>query len=336
MTPSTEGPSFRVHVTGTRNPMRSCLRFSCTESIVPPPVKSWQRHLEGWQLAVAAVGVAVTSMVLVLPRSVVPGEIPLPTVDREEAARAAHERRALAHSAERMPLPLVVRAAGESIRAFGEAEYRNDAAGCEKQARDIVARIAAARAAVGEKPLLALRAVQTELFVRALTTWASSRREDRDVIELGGGFARRANRNGWVQGRHLALSQDGLAQIFLVRWTRLAGLTETRPFIATLNELRLYYGTLMKHPDARVDDFYAQAEALGGYVTALHRHDPDYPAALAGGIVAFRQGDFQDATELLAGHLKEHPGGPWRLRAQNYFVAARLRRQAAAAADGEF
>jgi hypothetical protein len=79
----------------------------------------------------------------------------------------------------------------------------------------------------------------------------------------------------------------------------------------------------MQHPDARAGDHYAAAEALEGYVAALHKHDPDYPAALAGGVVAFRKGEFDMAAELFAVHLKDHPGGPWRLRAQNYWVAAR-------------
>jgi hypothetical protein len=293
-------------------------------------LQTWHRHLEGWQLAVVAVGVAITSMVLVLPRSVRPREIPLPAVDRTEVARAREARVALAESAHRESLPFLVRAVGESVRAFGDAEFRGDTASYEQRAREIAVRVSEARRAAGEGPLLALRAVQTELFVRAAATWAaSSGKQNRDVVELGGAFARRAERNGWVLGAHLEIPDDGLAQIFATRWTRLAGLADTQPFIATLNELRLYYRTLMQHPDARAGDHYAAAEALEGYVFALHKHDPDYPAALAGGIVAFRKGDFDAAAELLAVHLKDHPGGPWRLRAQNYWHAARSLRPAA-------
>jgi hypothetical protein len=289
-------------------------------------VQSWHRHLEGWQLAVVAVGVAVTSMVLVLPRSVRPREIPLPAIDRKEVTRAREARASLAESARKEPLPFLVRAVGESVRDFGDAEFRGDAASYEQRAREIAVRVSEARKAVGEKPLLALRAVQTELFVRAVAAWDSSGSENRDVIELGGAFARRAERNGWALGGRVEIPSDGLAQIFVTRWTRLAGLADTQPFIATLNELRLYYRTLMQHPDARAGDHYAVAEALEGYVTALHGYDPDYPAALAGGIAAFQKGEFDAAAELLAAHLKDHPGGPWRLRAQNYWVAARTLR----------
>ena len=273
-------------------------------------------------------------MVLVLPRSVRPREIPLPAIDRREAAREADARAALAGSARREPLPLSVRAVGEAVRAFGDAEFRGEAASFEERARDVRARVAEARKAVGEKPLLALRAVQTELFVRGATTWAASGIENLDVVELGGGFARRAERNGWVQGRRVQIPSDGLAVIFVTRWTRLAGLGSTQPFIATLNELRLYYRTLMQHPDAEAGNHFAVTDALDGYVTALHKQDPDYPALLAGGIVAFRKGEFDTAAEMLAAHLKLNPGGPWRLRAQNYWVAAAGLRSAAAEETG--
>lgn len=297
-------------------------------------MERWHRHLEGWQLAVVAVGVAVTSMVLVLPRAVVPREIPLPAVDREELTLAAKKREALADSARREPLPLLVRAVGEAVRAFGEAESRGDVAAYEARARDVVMRGAEARKALGNGPLLVLRAVQTELFVRAATTWARTGVQEPDVQELGGAFVRRARRNEWLRGRRLVISEEGLAHMFALRWTRLAGLSDTQPFIATLNDLRFYYRTLMQHPDARVNDAYAEAEAQGGYVTALEKVDPDYPAALASGIVAFRKGEFDDAAELLAAHLKDNPGGPWRLRAQNYWVAARDRRLPAPGDDG--
>jgi hypothetical protein len=289
-------------------------------------MESWHRHLEGWQLAVVAVGMALCAAVLVIPRSVVPREIPVPVVDRREEGRTEKRRSELAETVKKTALPFLVRATGEALRRYGEAEFAGDAARGAARAREVSRAAAQALHESGAEPLLALRAVQTELFVRAVTTWAGLHGSNQELIELGGGFARRAQRDGWVEHGRLVMAEDGLAELFVVRWTRLTGLQDTQPFIPTLNELRLYYRTLMLHPESRGSargDTYAEADALLGYVAALHKQDPDYPADLANGILAFRQSRFDDAAELFASHLREHPSGPWRLRAQNYWRAAR-------------
>jgi hypothetical protein len=294
-------------------------------------VESWHRHLEGWQLAVVAVGFALGAAALALPRAVVPREIPLPTVDRREERRMDADRRRLVDEVRGTPLPFLVRATGEALRRFGVAEYgREDARGVAL-ADEIVKRAAAARSSDGDRALLALRAVQADLFVHAVTTWARAGDGEADVIALGGGFARHARRHGWIEGKRLIIEEDGLRQLFVLRWTKLAGFMDTQPFAPTLNELRLYYRTLLRHPEqssgTSTEDPYILSGLQLAYVNTLAKQDPDYPVLLARGILEFRVGRFDDATALLAAHLKEHPDGPWRLRAQNYFVAARERRE---------
>ena len=299
-------------------------------------MQSWYRHFEGWQLAVVTVGMALCAAVLVVPRSVVPREIPVPAVNRREEQRAESRRHELAETARKVPLPFLVRAVGQAIRDFGDAEFHGDATRSAARAREVAVRAGEALRDSGADALLSLRAVQTELFVRAVTTWAESGQTNDDVVGLGGGFARRAVRDGWISGGRVVVDGDGLAQVFVMRWTHLAGLDDTQPFIATLNELRLYYRTLLLHPESRGSsrgDDYAESEALLGYVAALHKQDADYPADLANGIIALRQSRFDDAMEALGKHLREHPDGPWRLRAQNYWHIARENHLSAAADD---
>jgi hypothetical protein len=281
------------------------------------------RHLEGWQLGVVAVGIAAASAALVLPRAVVPRELPLPAVDWREQQRDAEKDEERAARAEHDPVPYLVRAAGEAFRRFGAAEYARDDAAAEKLRRDFVASFAEAEQHHGPEALLTLRAVQAALFVRAVNTARSDATPSRDVIELGGGFHRRARLNGWLGPD--GLDPDALACLFAVRWTRLAGALERHPFSPSLNQWRLYFRTLLEHPEAPATtsrDALAYPELLSAYVGVLSKRDPDYPVLLAEGILAYRSGRYVAAQELLAAHLRQRPEGPWHLRAQNYLVAA--------------
>jgi hypothetical protein len=312
------------HLTSDGNLDRDSLMapFFVHRAILLPPVSRWHRHLEGWQLAVVVVGSALAAAALAVPRAVEPREIPLPPVDRSEEARTVEIRQALVDGAHKTPLPFQVRAVGEALRRFGEAEARSDFSKGEELSREVSAGAAEARKQWGDAPLLALRAVQVDLFVRAVLRWTTTGTLDRDITELGGGFVRHAGRNGWVTNRRLLVDLDGVAVIFFMRWTKLVGLVEQYPFSPSLNEWRLYYRTLILHPESSLAEPEAEAELLAGYVGALAKRDPDYPELLARGILDYRRGHYAAAAEALAEHLRTHRGGPWWLRARNYLVAA--------------
>jgi hypothetical protein len=294
-------------------------------SLAPKP-NGWHRHLEGWQLAVVTVGIALLATVLAVPHAVVPTDLPLPFVDRAEERRADLRAEELRDGARARPLPFLVRAAGEAFRQFGRAEARGDTAEADALAAALLERVAEARKRHGDGPLLALRAVQAELFVRAVTSPGPTADDDRDREELGGAFFQRARANGWIaEDGTTFIEPDGLEIAFSVRWTRLAGVLETHPFAPTLNQWRLYYRTLLAHPPAPRGvpaDALASADTLEGYVLALSRRDPEYPELLARGILAMRQRRFAAAIPLLSAHLVRNPSGPWRLRAQNFLFAA--------------
>lgn len=270
--------------------------------------------------------IAAGATILAVPRAVVPRELPLPAIDGADLGRRARGERERLDKARQRPLPYLVRAAGDALRKYGVAEAGTDAALSDAARREFVGAVDAARKRYGDGPLLDLRAVQTELFVGTVAHFRGTR-ADEDTIELGGGFVTRAQQNGWIDSRgRLLLDADEIACLFRVRWSHLAGLLETFPFSPSLNDWRLYYRTLLWDPKARTGAIsLGEGALLGSYVDALARRDPAYPVLLARGILEYWSGRFADATELLAQHLARHPTGPWRLRAQNYLLAAYAR-----------
>ena len=98
-------------------------------SIVPMEPR-WSRHLEGWQLGVVAVGIALGSAILALPRAVPPHRTPLPPVDRAEERRARTSSSVIWIAlATARPVAVIASAAvgREAFRRFGAAEARGDA-----------------------------------------------------------------------------------------------------------------------------------------------------------------------------------------------------------------
>lgn len=280
----------------------------------------WRRHLEGWEILVSIGSIAVGAAALAIPRAAIPRELPLPRVDRAEEARLARAENERLLRAERHPLPYLVRGAGDAFRRIGSAEASAaDRKTLEDFGREFTEDVAGARKRYGDAALLDLRAVQTALFVRAVAGASSTPPASRDANELGGAFMTLAPKRGWTDANgRLVLDDDEVACVFRVRWSRLAGLLEVFPFTPSLNEWRLYYRTHMVHAPR-------DAGVVGTYVAGLLKHDPEYPALLALGIVAYWDGRFGDSTELLARHLREHSTGPWRLRAQNYLLSAYAR-----------
>lgn len=280
------------------------------------PKPNWRRHLEGWQILAVAGSLAIGAALLAIPRAVAPRELPLPAVDRRELSGFERIEAGRLAQAEKKPLPYLVRAAGDALRRFGAAESgRTDASTLEARRADFLEAARAARERHGDDPLLELRAVQTALFVRAVSGLHGPREPGREALELGGAFVARGEELGWIQGGRVRLEPDEAACVFRVRWNGLAGLQETRPFSPSFNEWRLYYRALLGHTAPGSSE-------LSGYVDALVKHDSEYPALLARGIIAYWDNHFAEATELFAQHLARHPTGPWRLRAQNYLLAA--------------
>lgn len=212
------------------------------------------------------------------------------------------------------------------MRRCGAAEADGKPLDIETAREALTAAVSAARKAHGDAPLVALRAIQTELFIRAESGYSSSGVRSADLTELGGAFLAQAAASGWMaEDRTLLIDQDALACLFGIRWARLTGLVTEHPFAPSLVEWRLYFRTMMagrrRSSDGRLGDGLDDTR-LGPMVAALGKIDPDYPASLAQGILELRRGRAEPAIALFSQHLREHPSGPWALRAKNYLAAA--------------
>ena len=277
-----------------------------------------RRHLEGWELALLTLAMALLAALVALPRPVEPDDFPVPDLDPSKVAdinRAETER---AQRVSEVPLPYGVRAAGEAFRAVGTATFRNEDDLPETMTK-LVRTVKVALEQHGAEPLLSLRAIQCELFLTALKGWEATGVIDTELIELGGAFLEKAQSSHWFDdsGR-LALSSDERRILFRVRWGVLTGLGETHPFEPTLSEWRVYYAFLLRHPEGAPQLTTSQQLS---YVNALARVDPAYPADYARGVLLYRGGRLAEAARAFSGHLERYPSGRWALRARNFWLA---------------
>jgi hypothetical protein len=274
------------------------------------------RHLEGWPVGLAIVSAAALSALLVVPRSVEPVWVPPPLVDRIEQ-RLAAEREAARRASARSGLSLELRSVGEAFRRYGRASF--DAQGSPDPARAQLIRLAlVAIEREGNEALLSLRALQTELFVQAILA-SSDLEPTRERVELGGTLFARGRQRSWFTPP-TAATPDELAALFRVYWADALDLRR-HPFAPTLNEWRVYYRFLLGQPSPEGEERDQDLQLKLGYVGALARHDPDYPAHLARGVLMYQRGSVPEAAAELEAHLQQHPDGPWTLRAKNYLAA---------------
>ncbi|MFZ5895982.1 MAG: hypothetical protein ACOY0T_33305 [Myxococcota bacterium] len=281
----------------------------------------WARHLEGWELGLLAVGIALLGVWLGLPRPVEPRVVPLPEIDRRVIARARAFDDARAELARTSALSFEVRAVGEEVRRHGAAIVRGDLAGAS-QARDQARRLTRAlKGRTSVEPLQMLRAVQTQLFLQAMGRFRKSGKPDRELEELGANFIEKARAAGWIAGDGtLLLDDEALRALYRVRWAELTGALENAALRPSLDEFRLYYRVLLEHPEGLSP--LDQDEHRLGYVNALSRLDGEFPGDLARGVLLYRLGRPQAAYLAFSAHAAAHGDGAWSLRVRNYALAA--------------
>jgi hypothetical protein len=129
-----------------------------------------------------------------------------------------------------------------------------------------------------------------------------------------------AHSSGWFAPNPAAANRQELETLFRVYWADALELRR-HPFAPTLNEWRVYYRFLLSRPLRAGAERDQDLQLELGYVAALARHDLDYPAHLARGVLLYQRGAVADAAAELQAHLEQHPDGPWTLRAKNYLAA---------------
>lgn len=277
------------------------------------------RLFEGIEVALAAILLVLVAVALAAPRPAVPRILPLPQPDRRTLSALEARERERALSARRTQLPFEVRAVGETFRRVG-ASVRAGKRLPKSSVGELLDHVARALEKHGPEPLLALRAVQGELFVAATRAWEQGGEIPADLRELGGDFPEVARASGWLAGRRLMLDDRERALLFRARFGELTALAGKPPFAATLDERRAVYALLLEHPLG--SDAGARARAQYQSIQALAKLDPDYPAALARGVLLYRAGAFESAADEFRSELSRRGDGPWTLRAKNHLLAA--------------
>jgi hypothetical protein len=277
------------------------------------------RHFDALAPAGAGVALVVVAALLAAPRATEPLVLPLPEPHRSTIERARADDRARVEQVREKGLSFAARSVGEALRRFGGAVAQKSVdaprllSALRSLAKDEL------RADTG-RPLLALRAVQTELFVQATHEWERTGRVGTELAELGGDFAELARRSAWLTGQTLVLEDEERALLFRMRWNELTGLGAAPPFADTQDELRERYALLLRHPSGATPAERARHEL--GYVAAVEALDHDFPAMFARGVLLFQAGAYESSVEAFRAHLAAHPDGPWTLRAKNHLLAA--------------
>ncbi len=309
------------------------------------------------RLACIPLGVAVVLGAVLAPRDATPCAVPVPLVDYGQNALAVTLDRARAARVRQQPLLGPTRALGSAIREFHLDETRGLEASAMAEVRRRVDRALVEVLGgpdAGREQLLDLRAVELDEFVADIDRLGTQGGAmSADFAELAGNFLQSMALDGWYDGHRLVPSDDVLRVMFKEMWNTFLGL-EQRPDLApTLDEERLLYAFYLRHPHASRamrDAFAASRRGPpdAGHRTAIDRAeraaveawrterigrlaslDPAYPADFARGISRFRAGAFDAAASSFRAWLRDHPDGPWTLRARNYLQAA----ERAAASD---
>jgi len=296
-------------------------------SSLGPPARAreggrFARLLEGWELGAITVGMVLAAALLAVPRAAAPGVFPVPLLDVADA-RAARARRAeLARRAEREGLPFETRAVGDAVRRFGLALAGGNE-DAEHLGRLIAERVQAALAAGQREGLLRLRAVQAELFVRAVRQHKLGDALSDELRALGGDFVPRARQNGWLGPEGCVASDDELAALFERRWLELTRLRDEPGFRPMLGDVRRYFRFLLLHPErpnGSDPPAVARAKLRLRYVEALSRRDTEYPLSLARGSLLAELGLFPASADALTQHLAQPGRASWNLRARSYLL----------------
>jgi hypothetical protein len=304
---------------------------------------------EAVRLACIPVGVAVVFAAVLSPRSVVPCAIPLPIADVGQVAQTVTSDRGRAARARQYGLAGPTRALGSAIREFhaGEARGLDRSAMADARRRVDVALVEVLGGPdAGREELLNLRAIQLDEFLAEVHRLPTPSGTSSELGELAGNFLESMKVDGWYDGRSLVPGDDVLRVMFKEMWNTLVGLQHRSDMTLTLDDTRVLYAFYLLHPHpsrAMRESLVATHREVSnvGHGGAFERAeraaveawrierigrlgvlDPSYPADFARGISKYWAGAFDASASSFRAWLRDHPDGPWTLRARNYLRAA--------------
>jgi hypothetical protein len=276
-------------------------------------------RFRGIGVVLFVVGVTALAAALSAPRATAPEILPLPVPDRAVLRRVKERCGEQAQRAREHGLSYDVRAVGEAIRRAGAKTVEGKGA-VDPVLGEVRLAVHLAREKKSDQGLLELLCLQTELFVEATHAYEASGKPSSDLTELGGDFLVNGRKNGWLDGREVALDDAERAALFHLRWAELTGLRGEALFSPVLDEYRAYYAAYLRGLSAPEEVGRAMS-----VVRALEKRDSAYPAAFARGVLFYRAGLYGDAAAAFSAHLAAHPDGPWTLRAKNHVLGALAR-----------
>lgn len=279
----------------------------------------------GWQAGLLVVVMALVTVSIAVPRPAL-SDLPLPVANMKTLEALARQDQLWSEQASREPLSFDVRALGEAIHQYGQAEADHDRLQIahalpllQKQARDIASR--------DPQGLLALRAYQTQRFLQELQHFEATAIESVELQGLAGAFVEMARRAHWLQptnpATRLVADEHVRRALFRKRWNEITNLNAP-PFALQIDEQRALYAFLLRHPvvsspsqqvgpnACRAADEYRLRK-----VAELGAMDASYPAQYALGLLLIRLDRPQQAIVPLADFVERHENGPYVLRARN-------------------
>jgi TolA-binding protein len=301
---------------------------------------------EAMALALVPLGVAFVLGVLLLPRRALPDSVPLPIADPGELVRIAAADHLRAEDARRELLPGPVRALGTALRNFHTMEAAEGETHDLYRAKQAVDDALLAALGGGTEPLLELRAVELEGFLDEMHHFETTGEQSAELKALAGAFVRSLTTEGWCDGHTVAPGDDALRTMFKQMWNALLGVEGKAGLAPTLDEQRAVYAFYISHAhppramrealdaarrgarDATACAAVAEAERAATEswrierINRLGAVDPAYPTEYARGVASYRRGDFGASVRAFQTWLRDHPGGPLALRAQNYLRSA--------------
>lgn len=282
-----------------------------------------------------------------LPRGAAPDLLPVPVLDELAIEREVLADRDRAARARQKPLAAEVRSLGSAVRAFntGEADGERDAVLSDARAAIDRARVLVVGRGLDEE-VVALRAVQLDGFLSEVQRFERTGDVSPELEALGGTFVARMRRVGWCEGHHVLLTDLERRAAFKATWNTLVDFEANRALALSNQETRALYTLYFTHPHApeaqraalalaraqakdketcaRIDD--GERAAAGGWLLPKLAEygalDPDYPLALARGVVLYHRHQYADAARSFTSWLEAHPDGPWTLRARNHLRAS--------------
>ncbi len=284
--------------------------------------KGLARHLEGWQLGVVIVVMAWVAVLLMVPRTEVPEDVPLPQLAPREVrasrARAAAESRRLATHEMSANLRLLA----ARLKAYGLAEHGDDKRRMVELGQ-LTQEVGAPLAVLEREHVLDLRAHLAERFVESFSEFVRTGVETEELAWLGGNVVPMFRKNGWLDDTAEPEFDLVLRALHKRRFNKLLGPDVDLPLDSAEERAKVRF--LMQHPPlppvADPHGLFAGQFLLGQIEDAVAL-DPSYPRHYARGIALFRIGRYEASAVAFDSFLAEREDGPYRIRAANYLKAA--------------